>query len=522
MSTATEGKQAVIRRLQGAQETSHQRLLKKHLPAWVISGAFHVVLIVTLIVADQVMAKPGVPLDTETQLTVVNEGEEKVEEVNLTNPDVGLDPDLPTAIESAKLDTVNVADVTQATDVAGLADAVKTDRTDFIPPPGVGQGSDAPGKMGDTGDFLKGMGMGADGQMTSEAFQGRGGATRSKLLERGGGNSASEAAVARGMIWLAKQQKPNGSWVFDGSSKSDTIAATGLGLLPFMAAGQTHKSTGKDNKYRTNVEAAVKYILSNQQAKGDFKNANQGTYMYAHAIATLALCELLGMTNDRNLEGPAQKAVNYIITAQAADGSWGYQSGNSGDTSIVGWEIQALYSATLCKGLRVDKSVFAKARKFLDKVGSGSMKSTYGYNSPGSSLTLTPVGLLCRYYADGWGPDHPGYAGGVAFLMKSQQPSKTYTNIYYYYYATQVVHFFERDEWYKNWNPAMRDLFISTQVPEAKTNGGSWDADNSNIGTNCGRLGTTCLTLLTLEVYYRHLPLYKRDSSGLKELERAR
>ena len=103
MSTATEGKQAVIRRLQGAQETSHQRLLKKHLPAWVISGAFHVVLIVTLIVADQVMAKPGVLLDTETQLTVVNESEEKVEEVNLTNPDVGLDPDLPTAIEAAKL-----------------------------------------------------------------------------------------------------------------------------------------------------------------------------------------------------------------------------------------------------------------------------------------------------------------------------------------------------------------------------------------------------------------------------------
>ena len=37
---------------------------------------------------------------------------------------------------------------------------------------------------------------------------------------------------------------------------------------------------------------------------------------------------------------------------------------------------------------------------------------------------------------------------------------------------------------------------------------------------SCGRLGTTCMTLLTLEVYYRHLPLYKRDTGGLKELER--
>ena len=40
------------------------------------------------------------------------------------------------------------------------------------------------------------------------------------------------------------------------------------------------------------------------------------------------------------------------------------------------------------------------------------------------------------------------------------------------------------------------------------------------IGGACGRLGTTCLALLTLEVYYRHLPLYKRDSGGLADLER--
>ena len=66
----------------------------------------------------------------------------------------------------------------------------------------------------------------------------------------------------------------------------------------------------------------------------------------------------------------------------------------------------------------------------------------------------------------------------------------------------------------------MRDLLIDLQVGQGKKDAGSWDADGEHIGRSCGRLGTTCMTLLTLEVYYRHLPLYKRDTGGLKELER--
>jgi hypothetical protein len=93
--------------------------------------------------------------------------------------------------------------------------------------------------------------------------------------------------------------------------------------------------------------------------------------------------------------------------------------------------------------------------------------------------------------------------------------------MYYYYYATQVVHFYEGPDWHKFWNPKMRDLLIDLQ---RKGGGndllGSWDKDQGFIGSSCGRLGTTCLALLTLEVYYRHLPLYKRDSGGLAEIER--
>ena len=96
--------------------------------------------------------------------------------------------------------------------------------------------------------------------------------------------------------------------------------------------------------------------------------------------------------------------------------------------------------------------------------------------------------------------------------------------MYYYYYATQVVHFFEGPEWHKEWNPKMRDMLVELQV--AAGQGGERRELGPGRATldrrHCGRLGTTCMSLLTLEVYYRHLPLYKRDNGGLQELERVK
>jgi hypothetical protein len=256
--------------------------------------------------------------------------------------------------------------------------------------------------------------------------------------------------------------------------------------------------------------------------------------MYAQAIATIPLCEAYGMTKDRTLLLPAaQAAINYIIRAQGGDGSWGYGFGMTGDTSIVGWQIQALTAAKLSKDIVVDDKVVKKAMDFLDKVGAGSRKSAYGYTSaagarPGTALTA--VGLLCRYYSSGWGPNNASLAEGVEGLLKVNppKPGRSMDNMYYYYYATQVVHFYEGEEW-KTWNEGpvkdgkreggMRDWLIKLQVRRDGPNHGSWDPDAQWMGRDTGRLGTTAMCVLTLEVYYRHLPLYKRDTGGLQVLD---
>ncbi len=152
----------------------------------------------------------------------------------------------------------------------------------------------------------------------------------------------------------------------------------------------------------------------------------------------------------------------------------------------------------------------------------------YGYTdktgaAPGTALTAS--GLLCRYYISEWSPVHPGMIEGVGGLMKNPPPAAggNLKNLYYFYYATQVVHFFEGEEW-KTWNEGakqpdgtrkggMRDWLVTTQTKK-DVNLGSWEPEDGFFGKSCGRLGTTAVAILTLEVYYRHLPLYKRGADG--------
>jgi hypothetical protein len=339
----------------------------------------------------------------------------------------------------------------------------------------------------------------------------RRGPTKDRLLREGGGNAASETAVSRGLLWLALRQAKKGYWEFDGQSK-DQIAATGLALLPFLGAGETPS----DGKYKAVVKAGLDWLMAQVDDKGAFKGT---TGSYAHAIGCLALCEAAGMTKDDTIKAKATAAIAVLVRAQGDDGSWGYKTERSnGDTSIVGWQIQALHAARLA-GIKFDKDqVFKKAERFLESVATdGGAK--YGYREKGASQTLTPVGLLCRYEMGGLNPKHPAFGRGVDFLRKFP-PQKTYFDMYYYYYATQVFYYYDGPEWHKFWNPKMRDLLVEMQtLGDDEHWRGSWDKDSGFIGSQCGRIGTTALALLTLEVYYRYQPLYKKNA-GLTERER--
>ncbi len=428
-------------------------------------------------------------------------------ERELTNEDIGLDPKIEVTLpDIERVDKVPPVTVPDPVGVPNL------DVTPLAPPLG--------GKGVGVGEL---PGLGGDEPLPGNPFAGRTGAIKNKLIKQNGGNEESERAVALGLSWLAKQQNVDGSWEFDqGSHKEQKACSTGLALLPFLAAGQTHKD--RNAKYQKTVAAAVAFLQKQCTVAG----ANAGrlsTDAYCNGIAALALIEAYAVTKDATLKPHAQAAINYIQKTQGPNGSWGYTASTNGDTSIVGWQVQALHAAQHA-GLVVDTRAVAKVVKFLDTTAKGEKKSMYGYTdsagaAPGTALTA--VGLLSRASVDNWTAATPGMADGVAGLMKNGPPAQgAVKNLYYYYYATQVVFRYEGEQW-TTWNEGpkqadgtrkggMRDWLVSTQNKKAgdAVKQGSWDPEAGWLGQGCGRLGTTAVCVLQLEVYYRYLPTAKK------------
>ena len=117
-------------------------------------------------------------------------------------------------------------------------------------------------------------------------------------------------------------------------------------VLPFLAAGKTHKKTDnpKEDTYVVEVGKAVDWMCKKQLSNGDLGSTAPGQHaMYTHGLATIALCEAYGLTNDPKLRRHAQAAVNFIEGTQNKTGGWRYTpKSDDADTSVVGWQVMGL------------------------------------------------------------------------------------------------------------------------------------------------------------------------------------
>jgi len=119
---------------------------------------------------------------------------------------------------------------------------------------------------------------------------------------------------------------------------------------------------------------------------------------------------------------------------------------------------------------------------------------------------MTAEALLCRFYL-GYNQKSPGVEYGVNYLIKNHLPAKPPFNMYYMYYGTQLMHHYGGQPW-KTWNSQMRDLLITSQKPNGHR-AGSWTPVESH-DRGGGRLYTTAMAICCLEVYYRHLPIFRK------------
>jgi len=477
-------------------------------PAWAVSMLVHVLVLLVLgllTIAD--------PVKIVNVLSASSTGEDgpEIEEFTIEEVDPG------EVAESEEM-TEPMVDVPETSEVV---DPVSVDIPMDVAMVPIAV-SDFAAEMAPSGATLQSL-----SSMNTQSLNSRSADMKKKLLREYGGNDSSEAAVAKALKWIAKHQMPNGGWTFhhnlvrrdsggnpgdEGRAKSFN-AATSMALLPFLGAGQTHMA----GEYKDTVRRGLLFLISNGKAKNiggmatlDFSES--GGTLYSHGLAAIVLCEAYAMTEDPALMGPAQAAINYTAYAQNADGGWRYtaRARTEGDTSVTGWHVMALKSAYLGH-LNVPPNTVRGAIGFLDRVQSegGSM---YGYTDRTTRLVpgVTAIGLLCRMYT-GWDKKHPGIIKGVENLAKTGVNKR---DIYYNYYAAQVLRHFGGPEW-NRFNVELRDWLVASQETSGGAEG-SWhfaDSTSHRGPLEGGRLCSTAMATMILEVYYRHMPIYAASAS---------
>lgn len=365
-----------------------------------------------------------------------------------------------------------------------------------------------------------------------EAYQLRQAPNRLQLARAYGADADTEAAVEAGLRWLAKAQSQDGSWnaaAFGAGTetralnefrhgtgaKADT-GVSGLALLAFLSAGHTHL----EGDFQQSVRFGLSYLIESQMPSGDMSGPKQigndasvlNSRMYCHSIATLAMAEAYAMTQDGALRESLIKAANYSIKAQdPRGGGWRYvpRDPMGGDLSQFGWQAMALKSVER-SGINIPVEVQQRMRLFLDSCAFGRAGglATYKPRDGRPSDTMTAEALACRLLLN-----YPLTAEAkreAKSMILRTRPGVGEDNVYFWYYATLALFQLQDDDW-RVWNQAMKARLLSTQTPNYGKQPGSWDPDRLWGGYG-GRVYSTAMSCLCLEVYYRYLPMYRRDN----------
>jgi hypothetical protein len=334
--------------------------------------------------------------------------------------------------------------------------------------------------------------------------------------------------VQAALAWLVGAQASDGRWSAAAhgagversvqghhrhgvGAKSDH-GVTGLSLLAFLGAGHTHMDGGHAGA----VSRGLRLLVDRQRADGSLAgDAEFFASLYCHGIATIALAEACAMTGDDALRPPLDRAVRYTLAMQSpATGGWRYAAGDRGDTSQLGWQVMVLASARQA-GIGGLEQAESRARAFLRTVSSGRAGGLAAYRAgERPSPAMTAEALACRLFL-GMTPDHPAALEAVDMLAQSP-PARESPNAYAWYYATLASFHAGGPQW-DRWNERLQSALLPLQRRESGSLDGSWDPDPV-WGGHGGRVYSTALSAMTLEVYYRHLPMHGQRAGAVAAL----
>jgi hypothetical protein len=435
-----------------------------------------------------------------------------------------------------------------------------------------------------------GAGGGHRGTGTPSPFAGRKlGTGARKGVRPSGPTQGTEEAIRLALIWLARHQNADGSWsAFSckehcpsgkpcqpetgaeaaGYSDKLDVGLTGLSLLCYLGAGFGHNArqsvvdTFRAKKIELGKDVVLpglKWLVEHQQPDGSFTDPTLRS-LYNDSLATLALCEAYGLSQNKLWKEPAQRAINFLCSAQKSNpngtGKWGwrytapsdveaaraeYGSDEAGfkaamtdaDTSVTGWCVMALKSAVI-SGLEVPQDAIDGAIAF--NKWSSTANGLVGYVGPESAgvaiagehdtefafhaPSMAAVGMCIRVFLES-NIEDPYLKQSADLIVKSlpsagkstdaKEKGRSLVDYYYWYYASLALNQLDgpdapkrSNKYWPAWNKAMQDSILGLQAREEKlcTTGGFMAPDRWSFGI--GPIYTTAINTLTLEVYYRY------------------
>ncbi len=342
-------------------------------------------------------------------------------------------------------------------------------------------------------------------------FSGRSASGRASSLREYGGKwaDASHRAVIKALEWLKRNQKPDGSW-----GDKQEIAMTGLAVLTFLAHGET---PGSEN-YGETVEKGIRYLVDKQADDGRFHKR-----AYTQAIAAYAIAEAYGLTRIPKLRGSMEKGIDIIIQGQQAGGGfdYNYKKGDRRDTSVSGWQVQAMKAAYLAgadnEGLRdaMAKCITDMESVFNPEVGS------FGYSDrQGRNDAMTGVGTLSMQFLGRGKSAEVDKAIRALDQVECKWDDATKGGLYAWYYITQAKFHRGGGTW-RSWNNEFARTLTSVQNEDGHWDFPSYANGEHEHGDHYGPVYSTTLAALMLQVYYRHLPTFKEEAAEETESETA-
>ena len=345
-------------------------------------------------------------------------------------------------------------------------------------------------------------------------------------LARGGVKNPNrvEDAVIKALNWLNANQNPDGSWGI--TSKG---AMTGFALLCYLG----HCELTDSPEYGEAIARGIKYLVELGDEKDGwlYVTNNKHGSAYAHGIATYAMAEAYGMTEKAFILPVLQKAIHRIVAGQKQDGGWVYMEerpapGNArmvdfgknekaaSDTSVSGWQVQALKAAYNTGAIfpGIEPALEAAVKNFY-RVYSPT-NGGFGYRKASDAKNLkhklTGVGALGL---QSWKFGHPSEQEKRETLQKAMQHilknnlamdyNSGDANLYSWYYDAQALFNYGGSFW-TAWNRKMEPMLLDSQLAD-----GSWPKEGSGKTSSRGgkdaEVYRTTLCTLMLEVYYRYV-----------------